>query len=283
MRALAMIVGLCVSTSAVALTPLQERNALLTHLEKNIATETTSELFDAINARDEFIQSNTEERYIIVNLKSYEMQVIENGQAVMRQKVVVGRNNRKTPVFNDVLTHVVLNPYWNVPTSLARKDVIPKIKKKGGAAVGRYGYTMIERSSGNVVPFDVDADLSKYRIRQNPGPTNSLGRIKFMFTSGSGRAIYLHDTPSRHLFNRNRREYSSGCVRIQEPLRFAGYLMGQSESTIDERIKNLDSERWLKINPIKVYIVDWPVFVDASGTVRHNRDIKNVKRKPKKK
>lgn len=170
-------------------------------------------------------------RRIEVNIPDFTLAVIEDGRTTLSMKVIVGRTARQTPLIASTLRHLVLNPYWNVPHLIARKDIAGAMTRDPAYATDR-GIRVLTGwgdTARRVDPADVDWDKAAqsghfpYRLRQDPGPRNSLGRIKFMMPNR--HAIYLHDTPDRHLFDRDRRSYSSGCIRVEDPTALALHLL----------------------------------------------------------
>jgi murein L,D-transpeptidase YcbB/YkuD len=197
-------------------------------------------------------------------------------------KVVVGRKYRRTPVFSEVMKYIVINPYWHVPTSIAVKDLLPQIKAdenylrdmKFKVYAGR------DNSGPEIDPADIDwlsvpGNDFPFRLRQEAGPMNALGRIKFVFPNDF--AVYLHDTPSKELFNRTRRGFSSGCIRLEKPVDLAVYLLrGQSDWTQERILAAVESGNRTVI-PLKdtvgVHLLYWTAWVSASGTLHFRDDI----------
>ena len=225
-------------------------------------------------------QEAGETRYLLVNKSEFYMEVIDDGKVVVREKVIIGKPRRPTPEFSNTIKYIVINPYWNVPANLARKDVVPKINRirnKYGidqmyASIEKYGYRFF---FGEVELDPHTIDFSQYEwgdhlpftIRQDPGDHNSLGLIKFVFPNQYN--VYLHDTPTRGLFDREERRYSSGCVRLQNPANLAAYLMNKPRRDILDMIDNPEYHaKWLKIPaPLPIHIVDWSITVTSDGVI----------------
>ena len=193
---------------------------------------------DRMRAIDELTSSG---RYAIVNIPDFDLTLVDGGKEIMNMKVIVGRLDRKSPLMSDEIRFLVFSPKWHVPTSIAIKDKLPKIKKdpsyirRHGMTVYTAGPTGIERIEPEDVDWEsVDANNFSYRIVQGTGDANALGRVKFMFPNR--HAVYLHDTPTKYLFKRDRRTYSSGCIRIANPVGFAEYLLQDKEGWDRERI-----------------------------------------------
>lgn len=216
-------------------------------------------------------------RYVFVNLPNFRLQAIENQQSILDMRVIVGRKDRQTPSLAGGINHLVINPYWNVPHSLAYKDVLPHQQADPDylAHKGIRVYAKVDGKSTEVDPNSIDwAVYSRYdlpfRFRQDPGARNSLGKIKFMFPNN--HSIYLHDTPGRRLFKRPRRHFSSGCVRVENPLGLAEFALGQPAESVAKRIASRKNQtRFLK-EPLPVYIVYLTTWTDEQG-IRFAPDI----------
>lgn len=215
--------------------------------------------------------------YVITNIADQRLTLIKDNKAVFASKIVVGKTYHATPVFTDRMTYLVLNPYWNVPRSIAVGELLPKLKRDP-RSVGRRGIRAI---SGRQVIHPAKVNWSRYnashfplRLRQNPGPTNALGRIKFMFPNKYN--IYIHDTPARHLFARNRRTFSHGCMRVQDPAAFAAALLdgeGWTRATIDARLATNKRHVISLERQLPVYITYMTAWVDERGDLQFRPDI----------
>lgn len=176
---------------------------------------------------------------IMVNIPAYSLVYYQNGNQVLASRVIVGRPDRKTPMMSSALNNVVVNPPWNVPPTLARKDILPKVWNDPGY-LERHGYTVMRgwNSKEAIDPWQVDwttitPSNLPFRFQQAPGAHNSLGRYKFNMPSSD--AIYLHDTPNHTLFQRDARALSSGCVRVNKASELANMLL-QDAGWNDARI-----------------------------------------------
>jgi L,D-transpeptidase YcbB len=197
------------------------------------------------------------ERFVLVNVAGFELEVVEDGRAVQNMNVVVGQLDRQTPIFADSIQYVVVNPYWNVPDGIYRQDVLP--------ALERDPYYLVKNNMERV----------DGRIRQKPGPTNALGRYKFIFPNEFD--VYLHDTPQGHLFSRASRDFSSGCIRLERPDEFARLLLDKQtdrgSGQLDALLTNWN-ERWIKLDrPLPVYILYFTAWVEEDGAVRFHHDV----------
>lgn len=201
------------------------------------------------------------ENGIFVNIPSYQLNYFRDGQLVLHSRVIVGKNERRTPVMQSKLSNVVVNPPWNAPTRLINEDIIPKVKRDP-SYLERNGYSIID-SRGNVVnPYSIDwANMGAkfpYRLRQKAGDNSALGRYKFNMPSSD--AIYLHDTPNRGLFGKEGRALSSGCVRVEKSDALATILLKESGWTDSRKQKVLDSQKTTSVNvssdnPVYLYYV----------------------------
>lgn len=218
---------------------------------------------------------------ILVNIPAFSLNFYLNNEVILDSKVIVGRPDRKTPIMSSALSNVVINPPWSVPTSMARKDIAPK-GKQDPSYFSRKGYTVYSgwgQDSYAIDPYSIDWEHITpanfpYRIRQAPGPTNSLGRYKFNMPSSD--AIYLHDTPNHSLFNRNARAISSGCVRVNKANELATILLGDAgweQKRIDGAVKE-GSTKYVNIpDRIPVYLYYQTAWVDKDQQPQYRADI----------
>lgn len=220
---------------------------------------------------------------IMVNIPNYSLTYYNNGATILSSRVIVGRPDRKTPLMRSALNNVVLNPPWNVPTTLVRQDIVPKVKQDPGYLY-KHGYTLLSGWSADAEVIDpsmidwhmVSAASFPYRIRQAPGAMNSLGRYKFNMPSSD--AIYLHDTPNHGLFQRDIRALSSGCVRVNKASELADLLLqdvGWNDSRISDTLKQGDT-RYVPIRhriPVNLYYLT--AWVAADGQPQYRTDIYN--------
>lgn len=221
-------------------------------------------------------------RHILVNIADFSLQLVENEKTVERMRVVVGRPYRKTPVFSSEMTYLVFNPFWNVPHKLAVEDIAPLVRKDP-SYLRRQRIKVFsgwEGDSTEVNPAMIDwSQVTKhnfpYRMRQEPGPLNALGSIKFMFPNRY--SVYLHDTPKRYLFNRSIRGFSSGCIRVEKPLELALFLLKESNGwtveRIQEEVASAETRTVPLPKPVPVHLLYWTAWIDEEGGLRFCNDI----------
>ncbi|CCW29555.1 L,D-transpeptidase [Xenorhabdus nematophila] len=218
---------------------------------------------------------------IFVNIPNYSLDYYLNGKEVLNSKVVVGRPSRKTPIMSSELNNVVINPPWNVPTSMTRKDIAPRAMRDPGYFRTR-GYTVFSSWSNDAKVIDsssinwgvVTPGNFPYRIRQAPGPTNSLGRFKFNMPNSD--AIYLHDTPNQTAFNREMRAISSGCVRVNKAPELADMLLGDAgwdKSKVNNSLKTWATKYVSIPKKIPVFLYYQTAWVDKKGIPQYRADI----------
>jgi murein L,D-transpeptidase YcbB/YkuD len=221
-------------------------------------------------------------RHILVNIPDFAVAVREEGATVLRMRAIVGRHYRQTPVFSGRMTHLVLSPYWHVPPGIAAADKLPLIRQDPSYLRAQRMTLLDLRDNRPVDPASVDwsaltgAEFNRrYRLRQDPGPLNALGRVKFMFPNPYN--VYLHDTPSRELFGQVERSFSSGCIRVERPLELAGYLLRDDPAWLPERIARAaeaTSETVVNLRePVPVHLQYWTAFVDGEGRLNFRRDL----------
>ncbi|CAM3680321.1 L,D-transpeptidase [Xenorhabdus thuongxuanensis] len=218
---------------------------------------------------------------ILVNIPNYSLFYYLDGKEALSSKVVVGRPSRKTPIMSSELNNVVINPPWNVPTSMTRKDIAPRAMRDPGYFRTR-GYTVFSSWSNDAKVIDpssinwsvITPSNFPYRIKQAPGPTNSLGRFKFNMPNSE--AIYLHDTPNQASFGREMRAVSSGCVRVNKAPELANMLLGDAgwdKTKVNSSLKTW-STKYVNIpQKIPVFLYYQTAWVDEGGKPQYRDDI----------
>ncbi|HEX6218992.1 MAG TPA: L,D-transpeptidase family protein [Sphingomicrobium sp.] len=196
-------------------------------------------------------------RYVLVNTAAQRLYMYEDGRIIDSMKVVVGKPHQPTPMMAATIKYTALNPYWNVPPDLAAERVAPNVVREGLRYLKTHGYVVLSDWTDNAKPVDpstidweaVEAGRIQVRVRQNPGPGNAMGRMKFMFPNPQG--IYLHDTPNKELLNEDARLFSGGCVRLEDAPRLARWLYGKP---LDPR--RARTEQPVKLaKPVPVYLI----------------------------
>lgn len=212
--------------------------------------------------RMRWMPKETSGKRLVANIPEFRLHIMEDDRKIFDMKIVVGKAVHKTVVFNDELKHIVFSPYWNIPRSIVRNEILPAMKKNPGY-LGQQNMEQTGTSGGLPV------------IRQKPGAGNALGRVKFLFPNSY--AIYFHDTPAKSLFDRTQRAFSHGCIRLEEPKKLAAYLLQHRSEWTDSRISNAmyaGSEKWVTLKePVPVVISYFTAWVDEAGVLQYRDDI----------
>ena len=218
-------------------------------------------------------------RQVYANIPGFEVIAYAGAEEASRRRAIFGQTGRQTPEFSDAIEFIVLNPWWEVPASIARADKLPQFRRDPGA-VARLGYQILDRGGQRVDPSAIDwaavpASPFPYRIRQAPGPANALGQAKFMFPNPHD--VYLHDTPDRALFERTQRTFSSGCIRVENPIDLAEWALDETPGWDRERIEAaLATGRETRADlaaPLPIHIVYLTAFPAADGRIAYAPDV----------
>ncbi len=225
------------------------------------------------------------EKYILVNIAHFDLTAFEAGQEAFRFPVIVGELEKKTPILSGRISSIEINPYWNIPRSIAREEELPKLRKDPNYLVNRH----IRLFSGwNKNAHEVDsktidwnnvspARMGEYSLRQDPGPWNALGQIKFYFPNKY--YVYLHDTPMQNLFSRNQRNFSHGCIRVSDPLKLAAFvlsLQAGGDWTPEMISGSINEKKRVTImlpELLPVHLTYQTSWVDKNGQICFNNDI----------
>ncbi|MBW2406158.1 MAG: L,D-transpeptidase family protein [Deltaproteobacteria bacterium] len=229
-----------------------------------------------------WIPRNIGDRHLIVNIADFKLWVTENHRREIEMRVVVGRPYRRTPVFTAKMTFMVINPYWNIPQRLAIKDILPEIQRnihyieQQKIKVFKDWSKHAEEIDPKTIAWNkIEPRNFTYKLRQDPGPKNVLGRMKFIFPNKF--AVYLHDTPKRSLFNENDRDFSSGCIRVEDPIRLAVYLLKDDSRWTRERLMEAIENGTPQVvevkRPLAVHLQYWTAWVDEAGQLNFRHDI----------
>jgi L,D-transpeptidase YcbB len=246
--------------------------------ELNVPLETRIQQIELNLERWRWLPRDLGPRYLLVNIPEYRLEVWEGDRVPLTMRVVVGKGETPTPIFNDVMTHVVFSPYWHVPAGIAQDETLPEVLTDPGF-LARTNMEVIDASGKPVDASLADfSDPTRYRFRQRPGAGNSLGLVKFMFPNQHN--VYLHDTPANSLFARASRSFSHGCVRVQEPVALAEYVLrDQSEWTrarIEEAM-HAGEEQHVKLRtPLPVYLGYWTARAGSEGAVQFRADVYGI-------
>ena len=214
--------------------------------------------------------------YVFANLADQELKVVSGKKTIHTARIVVGKTYHKTPVFTEEMTYLVINPYWNVPSSIANKEYLPMLRKNPGS-LQRQGIRVLNKSGKIVNPYSVDwsrIGRMPYRLRQDTGDKNALGRIKFMFPNKYN--VYIHDTPSKSLFKKDLRVFSHGCMRVENPRLLAEVILGRQGWNLDRINGQIASgkRRIVKLKQkIPVYVTYITAWVNKDGTTHIRRDV----------
>ena len=217
-------------------------------------------------------------KFVLVDIAGFQAFFFQEDGIIWQSRVQVGRPYRRTPVFRSDIKYLVLNPTWTVPPGILRRDILPAVKKNPNYLKER-NINVIDRQ-GNIINQNT-IDWSQYpkkgfpyMLRQDPGPRNALGLIKFMFPNK--HLVYLHDTPSRSLFEREDRTFSSGCIRVEKPFELAELLLDNPTQWNPKRFKTvIESKKPRTVTlpeHIPVLLLYWTVGVDPDGTVHFKKD-----------
>ena len=247
----------------------------------NIPVKDRIEAMEANLERWRWVSDDLGKRYIRINIADLELQVIENDEQVFQSLAIVGRLYKETPVFSAMMKYLVLNPDWVIPPGILKNEIIPEVIKNP-AYLAEKNMKVLRTDGTEVDPSTIDWDSVTlkgfpYMIRQEPGPNNPLGRIKFVFPNRHN--VYIHDTPSRNLFLKSNRTFSHGCIRINKAFELAGYLLRDNVEWTPERLQNAIDKGQKKIiilpDPIPVHILYLTVWADEDGTAFFTKDIYN--------
>jgi len=203
-------------------------------------------------------------RYVLVNIPAFRLDVIENGRSVLDMKVVTGKKASPTPVLADRMTTVVFSPYWNIPPDIVQKEILPKL----------------EKNPDYLAKNNIEQDGESGRYRQRPGAGNSLGGVKFVFPNHFN--VYLHDTPSQALFDRVERDFSHGCVRVDQPDTLAQYVLRDQPEWTPEKITvamRSGTEHAVKLKqPLPIYLVSFTAW-EENGELKTVPDVYGLDRR----
>ena len=252
-----------------------------TRTELNIPVEQRITQLQLNMERWRWFPDSLGDRYLLVNIPAFELSVVEGDTQIESMRAIVGRKRRQTPILSGRMTYLELNPFWNIPRKIARRDILPKavsdptyLTRQGIKIFDSWDEQARELDPTGITWENLSADYFPYRLRQDPSEVNALGRVKFIFPNP--QSVYIHDTPGKALFNRQQRNLSSGCVRLETPLVLAQYLLreqGWDLTRLETIIENEQRQTVLLDNPIPVHLVYFTAWVEANGRVNFREDI----------
>ncbi len=235
--------------------------------------------------RYRWLKRMNDEQLVAVNIAGFRAAAGKPDKFDIAMPVIVGKTYHKTPVFNDTITYVVFNPYWNVPPSIAGKEMLPKLKKDP-MYLKKHNMRIFQGWEADAAELDAasidwdnvsETDMNRYRVRQDPGPDNSLGTLKIVFPNKHN--VYLHDTPNHDLFTQGERAFSHGCIRMGRPAEMAAWVLGGEQNGWSvERVNEIIATRKRQVEtlakPMPVYILYRTAFVDpGDGALHFYKDI----------
>jgi len=255
-----------------------------TRAELNVSVERRVEQLELNLERWRWLPQDLGRRYILVNIPLFQLKVMEDEAQVLAMRIVVGTIQDTTPVLNSTMEYMFVNPYWNVPHDMVIHEMLPQIKRDSSYLTQRnirmfkgLGPEAPEVDPKTVNWSAISPDNFPYRLRQDPGPSNGMGRVKLIFPNKFD--VYLHDTPGRHLFEKPQRTFSHGCIRIEKPIELALYLLKgdphwSREAFLNEFGKKVPTTVVLP-ERIPIYLVYWTAWADEDDTIQFRPDIYN--------
>ena len=252
----------------------------------NISREEKINIIRANMARWRWQAHELGETYVMVNIAGFSLSAVKNSETILEMPVIVGKSQHQTPVFSDTIKYLDFNPFWNVTASIARNEELPALRENPNHLVER-NIRLFSSWQEDAVELDstaIDwnnisrAQMSRYKLRQDPGPWNALGRVKFVFPNH--HSVYLHDTPTRELFNHSFRSFSHGCIRVSRPLALAQFALEMEDplwsSKKIEAIVTSGERKVVSLSkPLPIHITYQTVWLDNQGIIHFNSDLYN--------
>lgn len=216
-------------------------------------------------------------RYVLVDIPAAQVEAVENDRVVLRHTAIVGKIDRQTPIVNSKINEIIVNPYWNAPVSIVRKDIIPLMRKDPDYLKNSH-IRLFAPDGSEVDPMNVDwstDDAAKYRFRQDPGSENAMASVKINFPSPDG--VYMHDTPQQSLFGKMMRFDSSGCVRVQNVRDLVTWILrdtpGWDRQHFEAAIKTGQNTPIQVTNPVPVHFLYLSAWSTGPGVVQFRDDV----------
>lgn len=274
----------------------------------NVPASTRVRQIELTMERFRILPRNMGSRFILVNIANYHLYGVSNNRDYTTMRIVVGKPEWNTPIFSEQMTHMVINPYWNIPTSIFKDDIAPRVRTdpnymsdRNIQAVGlempvieeevsapdEETTEIVETSEAEEATETEQAEhpahaeyrskvlSGKYRLRQKPGPRNPLGRVKFLFPNK--HSVYLHDTPNRGYFKRAQRNFSHGCIRVEKPIELADFVLYSDPDWSGQRVQSTiytGKTRTVHLpEPLPVYILYFTAWANPDGSVSFHKDV----------
>ena len=247
--------------------------------ELNVSVEQRIRQLRVILDRGGVLLHDLPSEFVVVNIAAQEVYFARDRKVIWSSRAQVGKQYRQTPEYRSDINYLVFNPTWTVPPGIIRHDILPAAKRDP-ASITRKGLKVLDSSGREIAPSAVDwqrftSGNIPYTLRQDPGPTNALGRVKFMFPNPY--AVYLHDTPSRSLFDIDTRTTSSGCVRVEKPFELAELLLDDprqwSRAQIDQAVASERLQNVTLAKRVPVLLIYWTAWVDRDGVLNFRSDV----------
>jgi murein L,D-transpeptidase YcbB/YkuD len=214
---------------------------------------------------------------VMVNIPAANIEAVENGRVILRHTAVVGKIDRQTPILNSKINEIIVNPYWNAPESIIRKDIIPLVRKDPEYLTNN-NIHILGPDGNEVDPLSIDwstEEAARLRFRQDPGKINAMASVKINFPNT--HAVYMHDTPQQSLFNDQERFHSSGCVRVQNVRDLVTWLLrdtpGWSRQQFEQTIRSGENMPVALTNPVPVYFTYVSAWSTGDAVVHFRDDI----------
>jgi len=217
------------------------------------------------------------ERFVMVNIPAAQIEAVEGGRVVLRHTAIVGKIDRQTPILSSKINEIIINPYWNAPESIVRRDIIPLVRKDP-EYLSKNSIHILDSKGNEVDPLSIDwstEEAAKLRFRQDPGKINAMSSVKINFPNS--HAVYMHDTPQQSLFIDQDRFYSSGCVRVQNVRDLVTWILrdtpGWDRQSFEAAIKTGENRPVAVTNPVPVHFLYVTAWSTGPGVVQFRDDI----------
>ena len=229
--------------------------------------------------RGRWVLKDIQGEFLIVNIAGFKVYLVKDNKLIWTSRVIVGRTYRKTPVFKSAIKYIIFNPTWTVPPGILRNDILPKASIDP-AYITDQRFEVLDGEGRQIDPGSLDwsgytGKNFPYTLRQKSGPDNALGRIKFVFPNS--HFVYLHDTPHKELFGNAERTFSSGCIRIENPVQLAELLLNDNEiwsqQKIEDAIATNKTQTIYLPKPVTIMLLYWTVVIEPDGIVNFRKDI----------